>query len=144
MEFAKSLSRCCPGINYSSGTDIILLHVWTKNTYNIIASSFVLSRHSVESRWTHSVKSMSVQQFDAELVPVAFDYQTTTINPLLYNNAYWRLWNIMYLKILWKMEHLLLHKLECCVHKLEYCGVRGSTHIWINSWLSGCTQQGGP
>ena len=27
--------------------------------------------------------------------------------PLLHNNAFWRFWNIMYLKILWKMEHLL-------------------------------------
>ena len=27
------------------------------------------------------------------------------------------------------------------LHKLEYYGIRGSTHKWINSWLSGCTQQ---
>ena len=30
-----------------------------------------------------------------------------SLNPLLHNNAFWLLWNIMYLKILWKMEHLL-------------------------------------
>ena len=29
-------------------------------------------------------------------------------NPLLHNNTIWCLWNIMYLEILWKMEHLLL------------------------------------
>ena len=28
------------------------------------------------------------------------------------------------------------------LHKLEYFGIIGSTHKWINSWLSGCTQQG--
>ena len=27
------------------------------------------------------------------------------------------------------------------LHKLEYYGIRGSTHKWINSWLSGGTQQ---
>ena len=27
------------------------------------------------------------------------------------------------------------------IHKLEYYGIRGSTHKWINSWLSGRTQQ---
>ena len=27
------------------------------------------------------------------------------------------------------------------LHKLEYYGIRGSTHKWINSWLSVCTQQ---
>ena len=26
-------------------------------------------------------------------------------------------------------------------HKLEYYGIRGSTHKWINSWHSGRTQQ---
>ena len=30
-----------------------------------------------------------------------------TINPLIHNNTLWRLWNIMHMKILWKMEHLL-------------------------------------
>ena len=27
------------------------------------------------------------------------------------------------------------------LHKLDYYGIRGSTHKWINSWLSGRTQQ---
>ena len=29
------------------------------------------------------------------------------VNPLLHNNAFWRLWNTMYLKILWKLEQML-------------------------------------
>ena len=27
------------------------------------------------------------------------------------------------------------------VHKLDYYGIRGSAHKWINSWLSGCPYQ---
>ena len=27
------------------------------------------------------------------------------------------------------------------LHKLDYYGIRGSTHKWINIWLSGCSQQ---
>ena len=27
------------------------------------------------------------------------------------------------------------------LHKLDYYGIRGSTHKWINSWLSGRTQK---
>ena len=27
------------------------------------------------------------------------------------------------------------------LHKLDFYGIRGSTHKWINSWLSGRTQQ---
>ena len=27
------------------------------------------------------------------------------------------------------------------LHKLDYYEIRGSTHKWINSWLSGCTQK---
>ena len=27
------------------------------------------------------------------------------------------------------------------LHKLDYYGIRGSTHKWINSWLSGLTQK---
>ena len=27
------------------------------------------------------------------------------------------------------------------LHKLDYYGIRGSTHKWINSWLSGRIQQ---
>ena len=27
------------------------------------------------------------------------------------------------------------------LHKLDYYGIRGSTHKWISSWLSGCSQQ---
>ena len=38
-------------------------------------------------------------------------------NPLLLNNAFWRLWNTMYLKTLWKMEHLLFgYSLEQMLH----------------------------
>ena len=32
----------------------------------------------------------------------------------------------------------VLHKR--LLHKLDYYGIRGSTHKWINSWLSGRTQ----
>ena len=33
----------------------------------------------------------------------------------------------------------VLHK--GLLHKMDYYGIRGSTHKWINSWLSGRTQQ---
>ena len=41
-------------------------------------------------------------------------YQGWYINPLLHNSAFWRFWNIMYLKILWKMEHLLFES-KCSI-----------------------------
>ena len=31
--------------------------------------------------------------------------------------------------------------LKRSLHKLDYYGIRGSTHKWINLWLSGRTQQ---
>ena len=44
-----------------------------------------------------------------------------------------------------------LSLMGCCImrrlphrrllHKLDYFGIRGSTHKWINSWLSGRSQQ---
>ena len=40
-------------------------------------------------------------------------------------------------KALDKVPHMWL------LHKLDYCGIRGSNHKWINSWLSGRTQQQG-
>ena len=33
--------------------------------------------------------------------------QLCGLNPLLHNSAFQRLWNIMHLQILWKIEHLL-------------------------------------
>ena len=36
-----------------------------------------------------------------------FFSKITSLNPLLHNDVFWRLWNSVYLKILWKMEHLL-------------------------------------
>ena len=34
-----------------------------------------------------------------------------------------------------KVPHRML------LHKLDYCGIRGSNHRWINSWLSGQIQK---
>ena len=42
------------------------------------------------------------------LTKQTFTWGSPVPQPLyLYNNAFWRLWIIMYLKILWKLEHLL-------------------------------------
>ena len=35
-------------------------------------------------------------------------------NPLPHDKAFWHCWNIMYLKILWKMKHLLFWS-KCCI-----------------------------
>ena len=40
-----------------------------------------------------------------------------------------------FLKAFYKVPHRRL------LHKSDYYGIRGSIHKWINSWLSGCTQQ---
>ena len=40
-----------------------------------------------------------------------------------------------FVKALNKVPHRRL------LHKFDYYGIRGSAHKWINSWLSGCTQQ---
>ena len=36
-----------------------------------------------------------------------FSYISILFSHLLHDNTFWRLWNIMYLKILWKLGHLL-------------------------------------
>ena len=36
-------------------------------------------------------------------------------NPFIHNNAVWRLWNIMHLTILWKMEHFLQKMNKCSI-----------------------------
>ena len=35
----------------------------------------------------------------------------------------------------------LCSSVQRLLHKLDYYGIRGSYHKWINSWLSGRTQQ---
>ena len=40
------------------------------------------------------------------------------VNPLLHNIIFWHLWNIMYLTILWKMEHLLLLSKSSILHNI--------------------------
>ena len=47
--------------------------------------------------------SVFVERADLKLALNIIEF----INLLLHNNPFWRLWNIMNLKILWKMEHLL-------------------------------------
>ena len=39
-------------------------------------------------------------------------------NPLLHNNASWCPWNVMYLKILWKIEHLLFWSKCSIIHNI--------------------------
>ena len=38
---------------------------------------------------------------------ISFQLKHILLNPQLHNNAFWCLWNTMYLKILWKIKHLL-------------------------------------
>ena len=52
------------------------------------------------------------------------------LNPLLHNNALWRLWNIMYLKILWKMEHLR-QKSKRSVFKKIFKSIQNLTEIFL-------------
>ena len=33
------------------------------------------------------------------------NFDIDSYSPLLHNNTFWRLWNFMYMEILWKMEH---------------------------------------
>ena len=39
------------------------------------------------------------------------------------------------------LRHLKQNSTQEAIHKLAYYGIRGSTHKWIKSWLSGRTQQ---
>ena len=47
-------------------------------------------------------------------VPIYGSQVYKGLNPLLHDNAFWRLWNTMYLEILWKIEHLL-HWRKCSI-----------------------------
>ena len=60
--------------------------------------------------WVHTI-SMQVKICHSLSV---VDTNKNDLNLLLHNNTFWRLWNIMYLKILWKMEHLL-QKSKCSI-----------------------------
>ena len=48
-----------------------------------------------------------LKQFTPKQLSNEFHQPKTYLNPLLHNYSFWRLWNVMYLKILWIMEHLL-------------------------------------
>ena len=52
------------------------------------------------------------------------------INPLLHNNAFWGLLNIMYLKIFWKMEHLLFWS-KCSIFYSIYKGIQNLIYIFL-------------
>ena len=52
------------------------------------------------------------------------------INLLLHNKAFWHLWNIMYLIILWKMEHLLFWS-KCLIFHNIFISIHNLTEIFL-------------
>ena len=56
------------------------------------------------------------------------------IYPLLHNDAFWCLWN-MYLKILWKMEHLLFWG-QCSIFHNIFNSIQNLSFSWFFSILS--------
>ena len=70
-------------------------------------------------------------QIDREEIRIFCDSQTA-VRILTLN---WTKTKVDFARAFDKVPHRRL------LHKLEYYGIRGSTHKWTNSWLSGRTQQ---
>ena len=52
-----------------------------------------------------------------------------SVNPILHNDAFWHFWN-MYLKILWKMEHLLIWS-NCSIFHNIFKSIQNLTEIFL-------------
>ena len=61
-------------------------------------------------------------------------YKEGLLNPLLHDNTFWRLWNIMFLKILWKKEHLLIWS-KCSIFHNIFKSMRNYLNF---SWIFQC------
>ena len=57
-----------------------------------------------------------------------------TLIRMLHNNTFWRLWNIMYLKILWKMELMLLWS-KCSIFHI-FKSIQNLTWIFLEIFQS--------
>ena len=79
--------------------------------------------------WVHTVWALI-----GLLMTVAVCFKSL-LNPLRHNSAFWSLRNIMYLKILWKTEHLLLWS-KCSIFHYIFKSIQNLTFSWIFSMLS--------
>ena len=81
---------------------------------------------------------------EAQCVWPVFEIQSTLLNskslvismsfnPLLHDDPFWRLWNIMYmyLKILWKMEYFLLFWSKCSIFHNIFKSKQNLTYIFL-------------
>ena len=94
-----------------NNTQIILIHILKliccEPHGEITCFCWLLITNAQTSLHTHTTNQHLCCSLPRKCNNLTWYKHKFKVLPLLHNNAFWRLWNIMYLKILWKMEQLL-------------------------------------